>query len=570
MTIPAGRLAAPGQHAVTARSSAGSFTSIASVSPWWRSSEQLADGAAVVTLAVVAAIAAATFRDYGLGWDDYTHSQYGGLLLDLYGSGFTDRRALGFVNLYAYGGGFDMAAALLAKVLPFDLFETRRLAGALVGLVGLAATWRVGRRVGGPLAGLIALVLLATCPLYYGQMFMNAKDGPFAAAMAVLTLGLVHVFERYPRVTPTTGALVGVSIGLAIGTRILGGFAAIEALIVCLAILAIETRAFGWRPAAARLAAFIVAMLPALAIAYVVMALVWPWSVVAPLNPLRAIDYFSHFFEKPWRELFAGQFILVPDMPRRYVPQLFWLTLPEITLALGLCGAAGAFAAALDRRLTTQRRAVLLLLALGATFPIALTVVLRPAMYNGIRHFVFVAPAIAVVGGLAGAWLIERLAAWRAGAAAAAAALLAIGSALPVVAMAKLHPYEYTYFNRIEGGVRGARSRYMLDYWGLSLKQASEALLARLAADHAQPSGRAYWKIAVCGPHPPAQVALGPHFDVLWDPRGADFVMSLAEYYCLPLDAPVLAEVKRDGVVYARVYDVRGRSFPTLLSVPAP
>ena len=53
-----------------------------------------------------------------------------------------------------YGGGFDMAAALLAKVLPFDLFETRRLVGAAVGIVGLAVTWRIGRRVGGPLAGL--------------------------------------------------------------------------------------------------------------------------------------------------------------------------------------------------------------------------------------------------------------------------------------------------------------------------------------------------------------------------------------------------------------------------------
>ncbi len=51
---------------------------------------------------------AATFRDYGLGWDDYTHSQYGDLLLKLYGSGFTDRRALSFDNLYFYGGGFDM------------------------------------------------------------------------------------------------------------------------------------------------------------------------------------------------------------------------------------------------------------------------------------------------------------------------------------------------------------------------------------------------------------------------------------------------------------------------------
>ena len=94
-------------------------------------------------LVIVAVIAAMTFRDYGLGWDDYTHSQYGDLLLKLYGSGFTDQRALSFVNLYKYGGGFDMLAGLAAKVLPFDLFETRRLTGAAVGLVGLTVTWRM-------------------------------------------------------------------------------------------------------------------------------------------------------------------------------------------------------------------------------------------------------------------------------------------------------------------------------------------------------------------------------------------------------------------------------------------
>jgi len=45
------------------------------------------------------------------------------------------------------------------------------------------------------------------------------------------------------------------------------------------------------------------------------------------LIPFHAVEYFSNFFEKPWRELFDGQLILVPDMPRRYVPTLLALTL---------------------------------------------------------------------------------------------------------------------------------------------------------------------------------------------------------------------------------------------------
>jgi hypothetical protein len=189
----------------------------------------LADYLAIVALVALAAIAAATFRDYGLGWDDYTHAQYGDLLLALYASGFADRRAFGFVNLYMYGGGFDMLAALAAKILPFTLFETRRLIGAAVGLVGIIATWRIGRRIGGPVAGLIALLLIAACPLYYGQMFMNPKDAPFAVTMALLLLGLVRAFADYPRPAAPTIVLFGIGLGLTIGTRIIGGMAALYA-----------------------------------------------------------------------------------------------------------------------------------------------------------------------------------------------------------------------------------------------------------------------------------------------------------------------------------------------------
>ena len=156
------------------------------------------DRVAVGLLAVVSMVAAFTFRDYGLGWDDFTHAQYGELLLSLYTSGLQDTRALSFVNLYLYGGGFDLASAIAAKISPFELFETRRLVAAVIGLSGLVVTWRIGRRVGGPLAGLVALVLLATCPLYFGHMFINPKDAPFAVAMALFLLGLVRAIDEYP------------------------------------------------------------------------------------------------------------------------------------------------------------------------------------------------------------------------------------------------------------------------------------------------------------------------------------------------------------------------------------
>ena len=515
-------------------------------------------------------IALMTFRDYGLGWDDYTHSQYGELLLKLYGSGFADQRALSFVNLYKYGGGFDMAAALAAKVLPFDLFETRRLVGAFVGIIGLIATWRIGRHLCGPVAGLIALILLATCPLYYGHMFINAKDAPFAAAMAVLLLGMVRAFEEYPRPNARTVALTGVGLGLVFGSRILAGIIAPYALVALLLIAVGEARDAGWRQSMARVGEFIWRIVPALALGYLIMGLLWPWSILAPLNPVRAAEYFDKFFEKPWRELYAGKIISVTAMPADYLPRLFALKLPEIMLVLGLAGVAGALFAATRRRLPLNRRASFVLVALAAILPIFVAIVAHPAFYNGLRHFVFVVPPFAAIGGLAGAWLFERAQAFGKVAMAALVAIFVGSLALPISDMVRLHPYQYTTFNWASGGVQMAHDNYMLDYWGLAFKQAGAALRAKLDAMHLKPPGSRRWTVEICGPQRPAEVALGPDFETTWDRRRADFAMMLGTFYCRDLTAPVLVEINREGIDYARVYDIRGRPVPNLLTEPPP
>src|ERR1700761_5978610 len=229
-----------------------SITTSAIDTPARRSMARTCDDAAIFVLIAVALVAGLTFRDYGLGWDDYTHAEYADLLLRMYGSGFKDTAALSFVNLYMYGGGFDMAAALLHKVIPLELFETRRLVGAIVGIIGLAVTWRLGRRVGGPLAGLAALLLLTLCPTFYGHMFMNPKDAPFAVTMVILMLGLVRLAEEYPAPSPSTILIVGLGAGLSIGCRVLGGLALVYAMIGFVPLLIEEIRTQGAREAGRR------------------------------------------------------------------------------------------------------------------------------------------------------------------------------------------------------------------------------------------------------------------------------------------------------------------------------
>jgi len=380
----------------------------------------------------------------------------------------------------------------------------------------------------------------------------------------------VRLAEEYPAPSPRTVLIVGLGAGLSIGSRVLGGLALLYALIGFLPLFLEEFRTQGAREALRRLLHLLYVLLPGLALGYLVMGLIWPWSIIEPGHPFQAVTYFSHFFEKPWKEMFDGALVSVPDMPWFYLPTLFALQLPEVLLALAAAGVVGTFMALTRRDVPARRKTIYLMLTLAATLPLAIAMVKRPALYNGIRHFIFVIPPMTVLAGVTFArgmtWLKDNRVSWQP----VALATFVFGLMLPLAEMIRLHPYQYTHFNHIAGTVRAADDRFMLDYWGLAFKQASDSLREQLAEKQEAPPRGRKWKVAVCGPQRPAQVALGPDFTIGWDSHAADFAMTLGEFYCKGLTAPVMVEIKRDDVVFARVYDIRGRSISSLLSIPAP
>ena len=149
--------------------------------------------------------------------------------------------------------------------------------------------------------------------------------------------------------------------------------------------------------------------------------------------------------------------------------------------------------------------------------------------------------------------------------------MFAFGLLLPLSEMIRLHPYEYTHFNHIAGTVRSADNFFMLDYWGLALKQASDGLREELVerqevAAAADANGRSR-----CAARNVRRRSRSARISrSAGTASAADFAMTLGEFYCKGLTAPVMVEIKRDDVVFARVYDIRGRSISTLLAIPAP
>ena len=122
-------------------------------------------------------------------------------------------------------------------------------------------------------------LLLASCPQYYGHMFINPKDAPFAVAMMVLLLGLARALEEYPKPSIPTVLIFGIGLGLAIGSRILAGMAALYMLVPLAMIIGSESaRRRAARKAAANFGRFVLILLPGLVLAYAIMA----WSGRGP------------------------------------------------------------------------------------------------------------------------------------------------------------------------------------------------------------------------------------------------------------------------------------------------
>jgi len=108
---------------------------------------------------------------------------------------------------------------------------------------------------------------------------------------------------------------------------------------------------------------------------------------------------------------------------------------------------------------TARRKTILLMLASAATLPLLIAMVKRPALYNGIRHFIFVISADDGAGrhGLRVGHQLARgkppqLAARRRG-------RLRVRPDVAAGGNDRLHPYQYTHFQSYRRyGARRRRS----------------------------------------------------------------------------------------------------------------
>jgi 4-amino-4-deoxy-L-arabinose transferase-like glycosyltransferase len=275
----------------------------------------------------------------------------------------------------------------------------------------------------------------------------------------------------------------------------------------------------------------------------------WPYLWAEPFHRFWESLAASAAFEvhmTPYR----GEWVFSDQLPWHYFPTLagLELTLPAIGLFVAGVGVAGW-------RWSQQRidRAAVELVLTWLVVPVLGLVVLGLGIYQNIRQLHFVlAPMFLLAGiGLDGLMAAIRPR-W------AQIAVLALVLLPGIGGIARLHPYEYTYFNALAGGTAGADGEYGLDYFCTSYREAM-AYVNAVAAPGDQ--------VMVMGPLRPAMAFARADLEVLRNEgdrpvAGVDFLVTCYRWLGRTWEEPDLQLVHRVGAGGATFAEVFRRSDP--------
>jgi hypothetical protein len=197
-----------------------------------------------------------------------------------------------------------------------------------------------------------------------------------------------------------------------------------------------------------------------------------------------------------------------------------------------------------------------LAIGIGIVFPIGYAIAIKAVLFDGMRHFIFVLPLVAVVAAVGAdrgvAWLAQfryQQPIWCA---------LALYGGAHISIMTMLHPDQYVYYNALVGGVEGAQRKFKLDYWANSYAEAVQGLEDYLRSKYGADFEEHEFTVGVCGPPISADYYFPRNFRIVRDRASADFFIAFTKDNCdRSLPGQPVYRVERLGALLSIVLDRR-------------
>ena len=314
--------------------------------------------------------------------------------------------------------------------------------------------------------------LISTLPIWVGMSQVNSKDIPVAAGLTILSAGFALIFKNISSNYFFYFGLLLISLGAAISlsvrpatAMILLTFIAINSLALIyfyynkLNLIAIIKKVFS---------IFIITIISALMILY-------------SSNPISLFKLFSWIFDairvsldypsvQPIR-LFGRDF-LSNDLPSWYVMAWIWAQLPILTFLYLVLSILLLFRTSFVNRNLNQLFLIFPFLIQSFVVPIVFLFI-QPNMYNGLRHILFIYPALMLLAAGFLYWVpfnFQNIYFQK---------VIFIFTCFVLLfntfSTYRWAPYSYAFINPIAG--LGEKRNWDLDYWGLSSREGIERLI---------------------------------------------------------------------------------------------
>lgn len=416
--------------------------------------------------------------DYGETFDEFPDREIGEFYYHQWPSQGYDGIIKRFAELQRnYAPLFDVFVVatheFVTKTLGINLPDraSHHIGTAIISAVAVWVTFWFGALNFGNWAGFLSAIALALYPRFIGDSQANWKDTPVAAffAATLLVFFIAHKKKSLPWYL-----LAGIVVGLTYCIKVNALIALFLAGLWTLVDLPKSFKIFFTRSVGIVLM-FLTGVLTTIA--------VWPYYWREPIA--KFAETFRSFEHHNFNDyvLYLGQLIRASQMPWHYPFIMIGATTPILFLLFAFLAVIGAVMYRRSPEEKDQSKTIVFLL-LWFFVPLCAQAFSSAPMYDGVRHYVSVFPAFALLVGYGLGVITPRIFA-KAKSIKIIVPGITFGCVLGI--NIAIHPFQIVYFNSLVGGGKGASELFDMDYWGQSLKQASEWVNKNL------PTGSTIW-----------------------------------------------------------------------------
>jgi hypothetical protein len=465
----------------------------------------------IIFIIIYVALALLTYKDFGITWDEFVvynrgvvsyelmfkkavsnplklNKQKGHLDIkevpDSYSSfqRYLNTTSARFMNYHYYSGFYPMIQFILNKDKSIETYHLLNILfslGVFIAFYALLYHHYRDQKI-----AVLGPIFLFLTPRFLGHIPANPKDIPFAVMYFICCTAL-YFFASSKKVL-TKVLVIGILFGLAQDLRV-------AAITLYGIVLLFDTYTYYFEKRTSPVESetwgqFFIKEIQTLiligVVALLVSVLTWPYLGINVIPNLQALLKIRTNFPWEYTVVYQGNEMKATHLPGHYLVTWFAITTPLFILIPALLSPV-----AIKKRFQ-NRLFVFLLLIL--TVNLTLYAIIKPVIYDGLRHFLFLVPFVSALGVIA---VVEFFRSTKKKLIRMGILIIILLNAAVIAGqVVSLHPYQYIFFNSFVGGLEGAHKKYDTEYWGAAYHEALKWFKENVATDE----GRLY-KVHIWG-----------------------------------------------------------------------